>query len=83
LTFVEENGIDKCAESPLWNRHGTWYHVIARGIERRVIFRTKAYFQKFEALFAALPQRFDAREHTYLLAQVSQFLTKNEEVKDF
>ena len=36
---------------------GAWYHVIARGIERRVIFRDEAYYQKFEDLLAILPER--------------------------
>ena len=46
---------------------GAWYHVIVRGIERRVIFREEAYYQKFEALLAILPERFGVRLHTYVL----------------
>jgi putative transposase len=46
---------------------GAWYHVIARGIERRAIFRAEAYFQRFEALLATLPERFGVRLHTYVL----------------
>ena len=46
---------------------GAWYHVMARGIERRVIFRTEAYYQKFEKLLANLPERFGVRLHTYVL----------------
>jgi putative transposase len=46
---------------------GAWYHVIARGIERRAIFRDRAYYQKFEGLLATLPERFGVRLHTYTL----------------
>ena len=46
---------------------GAWYHVIARGIERRVIFRDEAYYQRFEGLLAILPERFGVRLHTYVL----------------
>jgi putative transposase len=46
---------------------GAWYHVIARGIERRAIFRAGAYYRKFEVLLADLVQRFGARLHTYAL----------------
>jgi len=46
---------------------GAWYHVMARGIERRTIFRDEAYFQKFEGLLATLPERFGTRLHTYVL----------------
>jgi putative transposase len=46
---------------------GAWYHVIARGIERRSIFRTEAYYRKFEVLLASLVERFGARLHTYAL----------------
>jgi REP element-mobilizing transposase RayT len=41
--------------------------VIGRGIERRAIFRSDAYYQKFESLLAALPERFGVRLHTYAL----------------
>jgi len=44
-----------------------WYHVIGRGIERRAIFRSDAYYQKFESLLAALPERFGVRLHTCML----------------
>ena len=46
---------------------GAWYHVIAGGIERRVIFRGEAYYQKFEDLLAILPERFGVRLHAYVL----------------
>jgi putative transposase len=46
---------------------GAWYHVIARGIERREIFRDAAYYQRFEGLLATLPERFGVRLHTYVL----------------
>jgi REP element-mobilizing transposase RayT len=31
---------------------GAWYHVVNRGIERRLIFYGEAYYQKFEELLA-------------------------------
>jgi REP element-mobilizing transposase RayT len=46
---------------------GAWYHVIARGIERRTIFHSEAYYQKFEALLATLLERFGVRLYTYVL----------------
>ena len=46
---------------------GAWYHVIARGIERRAIFRDEVYYEKFEELLAALEERFGVRLHTYVL----------------
>jgi putative transposase len=46
---------------------GAWYQVVARGIERRSIFRSEAYYQKFEVLLASLVERFGARVHTYAL----------------
>jgi putative transposase len=46
---------------------GAWYHVIARGIERRSIFRSEVYYQKFEELLATLPERFGVRLYTYVL----------------
>jgi putative transposase len=46
---------------------GAWYHVIVRGIEKRVIFRAEDHFQKFETLLADLPGRFGTRLHTYVL----------------
>jgi putative transposase len=46
---------------------GAWYHVTARGIERRSIFRSEVYYQKFEELLATLPERFGVRLHTYVL----------------
>ena len=44
-----------------------WYHVIARGIERRAIFRDEAFYRKFEGLLAILLERFGVRLHTYVL----------------
>ena len=29
---------------------GAWYHVVNRGIERRLIFHGEAYYEKFEEL---------------------------------
>jgi putative transposase len=46
---------------------GAWYHVIARGIERRAIFRGEFYYLKFAKLLATLPERFGVRLHTYVL----------------
>jgi putative transposase len=46
---------------------GAWYHVMSRGIEGRPIFCDEAYYQKFEKLLAALPERFGVRLHTYVL----------------
>ncbi len=46
---------------------GAWYHVIARGLDRRVIFHSEAYYQKFETLLAMLSERFGVRLHTYVL----------------
>jgi REP-associated tyrosine transposase len=46
---------------------GAWYHVVARGIDRRIIFPGEAYYRKFEELLAILPERFGARLHTYVL----------------
>jgi putative transposase len=46
---------------------GAWYHVIARGIERRSIFRSETYYRKFEVLLASLVERFGVRVHTYAL----------------
>jgi hypothetical protein len=40
---------------------GAWYHVIARGIERRAIFQDEAYYRKFEELMGTLPKRFGVR----------------------
>jgi putative transposase len=46
---------------------GAWYHVVARGIERRSIFRSEVYYRKFELLLASLVERFGARVQTYAL----------------
>jgi putative transposase len=46
---------------------GAWYHVMARGIERKMIFPSEGYYQKFEELLALLPERFGLRLHTYAL----------------
>src|SRR6516225_3011794 len=46
---------------------GAWYHVMARGIERRIIYPDESYYRKFEELLANLPERFGVRMHTYVL----------------
>jgi len=46
---------------------GAWFHVTARGNERRVIFRTDADRQKFVEVLAELPVRFGFRIHGYVL----------------
>jgi REP-associated tyrosine transposase len=46
---------------------GAWYHVIARGIDGRVMFPDEVYYRKFEGLLAILPERFGVRLHTYVL----------------
>ena len=46
---------------------GAWYHVMARGIDRRTIFHDEAYYRKFEGLLPILPERFGVRLHTYVL----------------
>jgi|SRR6516164_5540216 REP element-mobilizing transposase RayT len=46
---------------------GAWYHVMARGIERRTIYSDESYYRKFEELLANLPERFGVRLHTYVL----------------
>ena len=46
---------------------GAWYHVMARGIDRRTIFLDEVYYRKFEGLLSILPERFGVRLHTYVL----------------
>src|SRR5260370_4326352 len=46
---------------------GGWYHVLNRGIEKRVIFRDASGYQHFCGLIASLPQRFGVRVHGYVL----------------
>jgi putative transposase len=46
---------------------GAWYHVVNRGIERRLIFYGEAYYQKFEELLGLLVQQFGVRIHSYVL----------------
>src|ERR1700730_9878328 len=46
---------------------GAWYHVVNRGIERRVIFYGEAYYQKFEELLGLLVQQYGERIHSYVL----------------
>jgi putative transposase len=46
---------------------GAWYHVVNRGIERRLIFHGEAYYKKFEELLELLVQQFGVRIHSYVL----------------
>lgn len=46
---------------------GGWYHVVNRGIEKRVIFRGVTGYEHFIELLAKLPQRFGLRVHGYVL----------------
>jgi putative transposase len=46
---------------------GAWYHVVNRGIERRLIFYGEAYYKKFEELLERLVQQFGVRIHSYVL----------------
>jgi REP element-mobilizing transposase RayT len=46
---------------------GGWYHVVNRGIEKRVIFRGVSGYEHFVELLAKLPQRFGLRVHGYVL----------------
>ena len=46
---------------------GAWYHVLNRGTERRVIFRSTRCYEKFIELLSSLPERFGVRLHGYAL----------------
>jgi putative transposase len=46
---------------------GAWYHVVNRGVERRLIFYGQAYYQKFEQLLGLMVQQFGVRIHSYVL----------------
>jgi len=46
---------------------GAWYHVVNRGIERRLIFHGEANYQKFEELLGLMVQQFGVRIHSYVL----------------
>jgi putative transposase len=46
---------------------GVWYHVVNRGVERRLIFYGEAYYQKFEELLGLMVQQFGVRIHSYVL----------------
>ncbi len=46
---------------------GAWYHVVNRGIERRVIFHGELYYRKFEELLGLLVQQHWIRIHSYAL----------------
>jgi putative transposase len=46
---------------------GGWYHVLNRGIEKRVIFRGAPAYEHFCGLMARLPERFGVKVHGYVL----------------
>jgi REP element-mobilizing transposase RayT len=46
---------------------GAWYHVVARGVERRRIFSDVKCFRRFEELLGELSERFGARVLSYVL----------------
>jgi putative transposase len=46
---------------------GAWYHVMARGTDRRTIYPEQGHYRRFEELLASLPERFGVRLHTYVL----------------
>src|SRR5580704_13006320 len=46
---------------------GAWYHVVNRGVERRLIFYGQAYYQRFEELLGLMVQQFGVRIHSYVL----------------
>ena len=49
------------------NFPGAWYHVLNRGTERRVIFRSTRCYEKFIELLSSLPERFGVRLRGYAL----------------
>jgi REP element-mobilizing transposase RayT len=46
---------------------GAWYHVTARGNERRAIFRTDGDFAQFVGILEQMVQRYGVRLHGYVL----------------
>ncbi len=46
---------------------GAWYHVTARGIDRRVIFTETAEYRHFQELLGEMVDRFLVRIHAYVL----------------
>jgi putative transposase len=46
---------------------GAWYHVVNRGIERRLIFHGEAYYRRFEELLGLMVQQFGVPIHSYVL----------------
>jgi putative transposase len=46
---------------------GAWYHVLNRGIEKRVIFRSRRCYERFLELLSCLPARFGVKLHGYVL----------------
>ena len=46
---------------------GAWYHVVNRGIERRLIFRSGGCYERFLELVSTLPARFGVKLHGYVL----------------
>jgi hypothetical protein len=49
---------------------GAWYHVVNRGIERRLIFHGEAYYEKFEELLGLMVQQFGVRIQSYVLMKL-------------
>ncbi len=49
------------------NLDGVWYHVTARGIERRAIFTEAAEYCHFQELLADFAERFRVRIHAFVL----------------
>lgn len=46
---------------------GAWYHVLNRGIEKRLIFRSRRCYERFLELLSTLPGRFGLKLHGYVL----------------
>ena len=42
---------------------GAWYHVLNRGIEKRLIFHSRRCYEKFLELLSTLPRRFGLKPH--------------------
>ncbi len=46
---------------------GGWYHVMSRGIERRVIYHGAAYYHHFIELLGEMSERYNVEVHAYCL----------------
>ena len=49
------------------NVAGGWYHVTARGIERRLIFSDRRDYEHFLELLGAMAERYGVQVHAYVL----------------